>query len=288
VWDRRDPVSVYTTRGSDLYRYDVNTRRAHPLKSFAPSGLRFKPGGPSLNQAGDRILLVTSDGMVRSYRLPDMGEERIFDPVAGLPTRCATDWDDIRYIGYLDYVAVNCVARERNLQAVVIYDGAGAPFHTFYGFSGHYDFSPNGKIVYFQMSGGARGERRPLQIQISNIDGTETKTVYSVPHERARYLQNLHVSWPDKVNDWFVASFFPSARNLPEAYSPLLDEIVLVSTSGKHKFLARTETKIESRREFWAQPLASPSADGSRISFNSNRSGTIGHYILSVPTPPFP
>ena len=173
VWDRKDPASFYTTKRSDLYRYDVNTRRAALLKSFAPSG--FKPGGPSLNQAGNRILVVTSDGMVRSYRLSDMGEERIFDPVAGLPTGCTTDWDDIRYIGYLDYVAVNCVARERNLQAVVIYDPAGAPIHTFYGFSGHYDFSPSGKIVYFQMPGGARGERRPLQIQISNIDGTDTE-----------------------------------------------------------------------------------------------------------------
>jgi hypothetical protein len=31
---------------------------------------------------------------------------------------------------------------------------------------------------------------------------------------------------------------------------------------------------------FWAMPLAAPSADGKRISFNSNRSGTIDQCIL--------
>jgi len=33
---------------------------------------------------------------------------------------------------------------------------------------------------------------------------------------------------------------------------------------------------------FWAEPLASPSSDGNRISFNSNRSGTVDQYVLFV------
>jgi hypothetical protein len=33
---------------------------------------------------------------------------------------------------------------------------------------------------------------------------------------------------------------------------------------------------------FWAMPLATPEANGNRISFNSNRSGTIDQYILYV------
>ncbi|MBV8139299.1 MAG: PD40 domain-containing protein, partial [Deltaproteobacteria bacterium] len=37
---------------------------------------------------------------------------------------------------------------------------------------------------------------------------------------------------------------------------------------------------------FWAQPLPSPSADGTRISFNSNRSGSVQQYILWTPSNP--
>jgi hypothetical protein len=36
---------------------------------------------------------------------------------------------------------------------------------------------------------------------------------------------------------------------------------------------------------FWAMPLAAPSADGKRISFNTNRSGTVDQCILFFETP---
>jgi hypothetical protein len=70
------------------------------LKSFAPLGM--KPSGVSLNQAGDRILAVTSDGFFRSYRLPFMDEERTFAPE--LAERCKIAWDKLRYIGYRNYI----------------------------------------------------------------------------------------------------------------------------------------------------------------------------------------
>jgi hypothetical protein len=289
VWDRKNPDTLYTWRGSNLYRYNVITRKAQLLKSFALLGLRAKPSGLSLNQAGDRILVITSDGVFRSYRLLDMAEERAFKP--GLPEGCRTDWEDERYIGYKNYIAAACTIRELNQKNTYIYDDTG---HLFSHLNGipleHSDFSPDGRMAYGKMWGGrARGVRHPFEIHVVNLDGTDDRTLYSVPHHAAKYLQNFHISWPDRVTEWFIVSFFPSAQNLPTTYAPPLDEILLISTSGKYRFLARTHTEIATRRTgFWGQPLASPSADGSRISFNSNRSGGIDHHILRVPTPPFP
>ncbi|MBI4658296.1 MAG: PD40 domain-containing protein [Verrucomicrobia bacterium] len=97
------------------------------------------------------------------------------------------------------------------------------------------------------------------------------------------------------MNDWFVASFFPSASTgssgasaVPavRAQSPF-DEILRLNLDGTWKYLARTGTTYSRTGErggsadmFWAQSLASPSADGRRICFNSNRSGTIDLFIL--------
>ena len=53
VWDRHDPNTLYTWRGTQLYRFDVTNNRAQLLKSFA---VQLRPNGPSLNQTGDRIL----------------------------------------------------------------------------------------------------------------------------------------------------------------------------------------------------------------------------------------
>jgi hypothetical protein len=295
VWDRSNPTILYTWKGSKLYRYDVTTATTQLLKSFAPLG--FKPGGPSLNQAGDRIMVITSDGIIRSYRLSDMGDERAFDPLPTLPASCATDWEDIRYTGYLNYIGVNCKSSDGSIKALVVYVDTGAVFHTFLGagFAGHYDFSPNGKVAYFKMHGGGN----PLEIHVVNLDGTNDQILYSVPQTEAKYVQNLHVSWPDRVNGWFIASFFPSALKLPPAYQAPSDEILRVHTNGTVTYLARTGTAYTPGQSFWAEPLASPSSDGTRISFHSKcsndvpmlgciDSGTTDHYILftgSLPSP---
>src|SRR5262245_6825122 len=294
AWDRNDPAILYTTTWSGLYKYNVNTNTATLLKSFESLG-GFKPIGPSLNQAGDRIFVITFDGSARTYRLPDMKEERAFSISSLLSANgCLTDWEDIRYTGYLNYVAVNCwdSPKTPTTEKLAVVEDTGIVLHVFSGpygksgFSGHWDFSPNGKLAYFRDSGGGT----PLEIHVVNIDGTNDQILYSVPQSEALYVQNLHISWPDSVTEWFIVSFFPSVQNLPTTYAPPLDEILLISSaSGKYKFLARTHTKIGTRQTgFWAQPLASPSADGSRISFNSNSSGTIDQYILWVPMPPFP
>jgi hypothetical protein len=86
------------------------------------------------------------------------------------------------------------------------------------------------------------------------------------------------------VTSWFIASLFPSAANVPATYAPLLDEIIKINTDGSYTNLARTYT-ASSPGLFWAQPLASPSADGSRISFNSIRSGSVDQFILFTRSP---
>lgn len=65
AWDRNDRDVLYTRRGASLYRYHVSTGQVELLRSFDP--LALKPSGPSLNQDGDRVLIVTSDSTFRSY-----------------------------------------------------------------------------------------------------------------------------------------------------------------------------------------------------------------------------
>ncbi len=280
VWDRKDPEVLYTWKGTNLYRYNVTTGKADLLKSFASLNLSLKPNGPSVNQAGDRILVTTSDGMYRSYRLPDMQEEHTF--TVTYPPNCATSWSHEHFIGYRNYISTPCASRDLSTQAILIHDDTGTLVHRLDGVGGggHFDFSSDGRLAYFKMW--SRGS--PLEIRIVNLNGSDDRVLYSVPQTQASYVQNLHLSWPDKVGSWFLASFFPSVHHLPSAYAPPLDEILLVNTNGSHRFLARTGTAIAARREgFWGQPLASPSSDGSRVSFNSNRGGSIHQYILWVP-----
>ncbi len=278
VWDRNDPAFLYTWNGSALYRFNVNTNSSELLKSFAP--LAIAPIGPSLSQAGDRILVVTSDNVLRSYRLGDMQDERAF--TVTYPAGCTPPSTEGRYIGYRNYISTSCTSGDFSQQATLIYNDDGVLFHQFDGIGGggHYDFSPDGKLAYFfPWTGGG-----PLEIHVVNIDGTNDRVVFSAPNSEILHVQNLHLSWPDEVTGWFIASLFPSAANVPATYAPLLDEIIKINTDGSHSFLARTYTE-HSPGLFWAQPLASPSADGFRISFNSIRSGSVDQFILFTRSP---
>lgn len=288
-WDRTDPDILYTWKGAKLFRFNVSTAKADLLKSFEP--LWLKPNGPSVNQTGDRILVITSDDTFRSYRLPDMTEEHAFQLT--VPPGCNVDWGKPRYIGYRNYIDTAYTAPGLTEQAIVVYDDTGKIVHKFEGIGGggHYDFSPDGHLAYFKLPRSPRspGGESPLEIHTVKLDGSQDKVLFSVPRDKAVYVQNLHLSWPSKVNDWFIASLFPTAGNLPPSYEPLLDEILMIHTNGTHRYLARTQTVYSRTKRrgssgdmFWAQPLARPSADGKRVCFNSNRSGSIALYILYV------
>ena len=268
------------------------------LKSFAPLGL--KPNGPSSNQAGDRILVITSDGTFRSFHLPDMGDERTFQIT--VPAGCSVGWDKPHYIGCRNYIDTAYRGADPSQQAIVVYDDTGAVVHKFesIGGGGHYDFSPDGRLAYFRLPTGGRGApETPFEIHVVNLDGTGDRVLFSVPREKAHF-HNLHLSWPRKVSDWFVAGFFPSgpgaaakdvsasvAQNPPGGYQPPFDEILLIRLDGTTKYLARTGTVYSAPAGrgkpgdmFWAQTLPRPSADGKRVCFNSSRSGTIDLHIL--------
>ena len=120
-------------------------------------------------------------------------------------------------------------------QAIVFYEDTGAVVHTFDGIGGggHYDTSSDGKLAYFKLPGGPRGQRTPFEIHVVNLDGKDDRVLYSLPGTQARF-QNLHLSWPRNVNDWFIASYFPlgssprAAQDAPTktaapARAPLLD-----------------------------------------------------------------
>ncbi len=275
VWDRHDPQILYTRIGNGLYRFNVASGEAELIKSFAP--LNLKPNGPSINQTGDRILIITSDNIFRSYRLPDMDDERTFS--LQLPTPCGTAWDKERYIGYCNYIVVQCQ------NGTAVYNDTGALVRMFEsaGGGGHHDFSGDGKWAYFTYSGAGR----PLEIHVVNVDGSDDRVVFRLAGSQTRYVHNLHLAWPSGVSDWFIASFFPNAQNLPSQYAPYVDEIVQIRTDGTHRILARSGTAYSAVVRdggpldmFWAQPLARPNSHGTRINFNSNRSGTIDQHIL--------
>jgi hypothetical protein len=284
-WDRNDPNTLYTWKDSDLFRFNVAEGTAELLKSFAPLGL--KPNGPSCNQAGDRILVITSDDTFRSYHLPDMSDERVFQ--MSLPEGCFAGWDKPHYTGCGNYIDTAYNSSDLSQQAIVVYDDTGAVVHSFdaIGGGGHYDYSPDGKLAYFKLPTGGRGKpETPFEIHVVNLDGSNDRVLFTVPRVQAHF-SNLHLSWPSKVNDWFVAGFFPSVARSEADYEPPFDEILLLRLDGTTEYLARTGT-VYSRAGarggsgdlFWAQTLPSPSADGTRLCFNSNRSGTIDLCLL--------
>ena len=102
-WDRNDPATLYTWKGGKLYSYNVDTGAAVLLKDFAPLGINV--GGPSLNQAGDRIMIITTDKVFHTFHLPDMNDERMF--TVTFPVGCATDYEDERYLGYGNYIVIS-------------------------------------------------------------------------------------------------------------------------------------------------------------------------------------
>lgn len=331
-WDLHDPDLLYTFRGAELYRFHVASGKADLLKSFAP--LTLMPHGPSLNQAGDRILVSTSDKVIHTFHLPEMNEVRSFKPA--VPAGSFFSWDKPHYTGYKNVIDTAYSSADPANQAIVFYDDTGAVVHTFDGIGGggHYDTSCDGKLAYFKLAGGPRGQRTPFEIHVVNLDGKDDRVLFSLPGAQAHF-QNLHLSWPRKRSDWFIASFFPmgeakmapanaetpaprnvrrrvagstaattetksfanntprqarvprAAANAGESYSPPWDEIMMLKLDGTTKYLARTGTTYSRAAGrggqgdmFWAQTLGRPSADGSRICFNSNRSGTIDLCIL--------
>ncbi|MBI5397556.1 MAG: PD40 domain-containing protein [Verrucomicrobia bacterium] len=287
-WDRNAPDILYTWRGYDLHRFNVNTGEAKLLKSFQP--LPISTAGPSVNQTGDRLVISTSDHTFHSYRLPDLGDERTFKPE--IPAGCFVSWDKPRYTGWRNTIDVAYKSADLKQTGILLYDDTGRLVHHFKGIGGggHYAFSCDGRLAYFLMPNYPRTDgKNSLDIHVVDADGSNDRVLYSAPREKAVFVQNLHVSWPGRVGDWFVASFFHHPNLKPQTYAPPLDEILQLRLDGTCKFLARTGSEYSrgagrgsSTDLFWAMPLAVPSADGKRICFNSNRSGTVDQHILYV------
>lgn len=282
VWDRHDPDVLYTTRATSIVRFRVSTGKGEVLTKLSKP---LRPTGVSLNQKGDRILVATADWTFHSFALPGMTDERTFRPAVPKDYNS----DKPAYTGHRDTVHVNFTDGPR--QGILVYTDTGELVHEFkdIGGGGHFDFLPDGKLAYFKMPPAGTGNARALEIHVVNLDGSDDRIVFRAAAEKMRFVQNLHVSWPDNVSDRFVASLFPNASNLPPAYAPLLDEILMIKLDGTHRVLARSQTahsraagRGQAGDMFWAQPLASPSADGRRIAFNSNRSGTVDSCILYV------
>jgi hypothetical protein len=290
-WDRRDPDILYTWKGSDLYRFHVAAGAAELIRSFKPQGLMTN--GPSVNQAGDRILVATSDKRFHSYHLPDLSDERTFMPE--IPEGTRMGWDKPRFTGCQNTIDVAFHSDDLKTQGILVYDDAGTLVHRFDGFGGggHYAFAPDGRLAYFFMPNYPRTDGKDsLDIHVVKLDGTDDRVVFSAPRAQTTFVQNLHLSWPANVDRWFLASFyhFPGAR--PPAYAPLYDEILQIGLDGSSKYLARTGANYSrgagrgsATDMFWAMPLAAPSADGTRISFNTNRSGTVDQCILFLAAP---
>jgi PKD repeat protein len=304
-WSRTDPAILYTDKGTGtLYSLDVNTVTFTPLITESQG---FRPAGPSLNQAGDRIMMVTTDQVVHSWHLPDMGSERTFSISSTLPTTGGyhVDWGhaDISYIGYQNYIGNNTSDSTGANYALVVTDDTGSAIHTFLGssgnvgngYKGHYAFGPSGKLAYYQQ----QSATLPFEIHVVNDDGTNDKLLLQVPKTQAAE-QSLHLSWPSKVNDWFVAGIIPSAGLITSTEQPILDQLIQFNvTTGAVTYLARSATNEKTPFvTFWSEEQPSMSPDGSRFEFNSvcsnattlplpgcHYNGSIDAYILYVQPP---
>jgi hypothetical protein len=285
-WDRKNPEILYTWKASDLYRFNVKTGQAESIRSFKP--LWLETNGPSISQDGDRILVITNDKTLHSYHLPDVSDERTFK--VEIPPGCQVGWDKPHYTGYRNTIDVAYSSPGLGSQGIMLYDDTGRLLHRFEGIGGggHYSFSRDGRLAYFLMPNYPRSDgRNSLDIHVVNVDGSDDHVLYSVSQDQAKHVQNLHVAWPAQVSDWFVASVFHFPGFEPPTYAPPVDEILQIRLDGTWKYLARTGGKYSrgggrgsTTDMFWAMPLATPEASGKRISFNSNRSGTIDQYIL--------
>ena len=279
AWDRHDPRYFYTRNNNTVYRYDVELAKAEPLKTFANPAITQGPTGLSLNQRGDRLLLRMSDQSVRSYRLPDLDNERIC--TIEVPEGRYANWDKLRFTGHKDYFAITFedqVPRPAGTRPrpplTRIYDGlAGTHFHTLEGVTvGHHDFSPDGKLAYVE---GYFNQGPEVRVRVVNLDGSDNRIVFTAPRAKLRYVRNYHITWPAGVSDWFLLSFFPQTGRLPADYEPYLDELIQVFVDGRSNTLARTGTTCA--ENFWAQPQQSPSADGTCVLFHTNGTCQVGH-----------
>jgi hypothetical protein len=287
VWDREDPEILYTWHGKTVYRYDVTTRVATPVKMLSAPVLS---PGVSLSQDNSKLLVITGESIpvLRVLRVSDWAEVSKFTITKDGKTfkgttDCQVNWNDVRFIGYRDFIYAACRGKTTATRLVRIFDGSGALYHEFSGwkYSDHTDFSPDGRYAYFEVGNGVR-------IHVVNIDGTNDTIVFNAPKADVQWIQNLHISWPDRVPDYFFVSFFPSADKPAPPDAPLSDELMIVHTSGIAVSLARTHG---SSKPFWSQGLASPNADGTLVSFSSNRcpvagdpcANTIDLNIVTVP-----
>lgn len=108
-------------------------------------------------------MVVTSGNVLRSYLLPNMTNERTFT-VPDLPSNC--DMRHVRYIGYDNYIALDC--RNESAYGSAVYDDTGVLLHTFSRGIEHTDFSPNGKWAYFTLT-----SNNTVAIHVVNLDGTD-------------------------------------------------------------------------------------------------------------------
>lgn len=251
-WDRKDPDILYTWKNSDLYRFHVQKGEAELLKSFKP--LALMANGPSINQDGDRILVATSDRAFRSFHLPDMTDERTFHPEPP-PGVAPIGWDKPRFTGYGNTIDFAFHSQDMKTQGILVYDDTGKVVHRLDGFGGggHCAFSPDGHVAYFLMPNYPRNDgKNSLDLRVTKIDGTDDHVVYSIPQGQAASVQNLHLSWPARVNDWFLASFFHFPNATQPTYAPPFDEILQVHLDGRTNYLARTGPTTP------AEPVAAP------------------------------
>jgi hypothetical protein len=277
AWDRQDPRIFYTTKGSAVYRFDVEAGKAELVKSFAKPSVAG-PSGLSLNEKGDRLLLRLTDNSVRTYRLPALDDERRC--VVEIPDGWSAVWDKLRYTGHKDYFALTLEPKQPAPQGgggmrpmTRIYDGvSGQLFHTLEAVTvGHHDFSSDGRLAYVE---GYFNQGAGMKVRVVNLDGTDNQIVFTAPREKLRYVRNYHITWPAGVRDWFLLSFFPQTGRLPPGYEPYLDEMVQVFVDGRTRVLARTGTTCGAN--FWAQPQQSVSPGGTRVLFQTNGTCKVG------------
>jgi WD40 repeat protein len=156
AWDRHIPPSFYTRKGGTVYRFDIRSDEPKALRTLSNPTIAG-PSGLSLNEQGDRLLLRMTDRTVRTYRLPDMDDERICR--IETPQNRNANWDKLRFTGYGNTFALTfddkgpwAKGTRPKPPFTRIYDGtSGQLLSTLEGITvGHHDFSSTGKLAYVE------------------------------------------------------------------------------------------------------------------------------------------
>jgi hypothetical protein len=259
-WSRSDPDLFYYLSGNLLKQYDVATGTATLVCTFSDYARVSGGGENDLSEDGTRLVLAGDSRFIFVYNLLTGARGAPLD-TAGLGV-----FNDI-FITPDDNVLVgwDAVGTGR-YQGVELYDGEMRFLRQAAPALGHMDVTRDttgDEVLLIATADDPQGRCGDGVAKIRLADARWTCLVsfdWSVA---------LHISAPDG-NGWFVVSTYDAGSSLPPGpWTAYRDEILEIRLDGSEvRRLAHHRSRPLT--DYWWQPHASVSRDGSRLVYGSN------------------